>query len=338
MNRGVRASVMGAMVAGTLVATCWAASGASAHVTVAAPGATRGGSDQMITFRVPVEKDADTVGLKVLLPTDTPIASVDVAPVAGWSHTETTVKLAKPIVTDDGNITDAVSEIDWTAAPGQGLKPGEFGAFTIIAGQLPDTATLTFKAIELYSDGSEVDWTQVDAPGSTAELDDPAPVPHLAYGAYRAYRRPDGSRRDRHQSGGRSGKGRCDGENVQRRWDCAWRHCARRQPDRTRTRIAAAPSSAGRLSHRMIGVDRPIAWALTALFAVSAFCYWSRRRVFPRRRDGAAARGRGGRRQCARERRHDRLPLGLGCPPVDDRAGHSVHGCRRLVRCGAATF
>jgi uncharacterized protein len=170
------------MVAGTLVATCWAASGAWAHVTVTAPGATRGGGDQEITFRVPVEKDATTVGLKVLLPTDTPIASVDVAPIAGWSHKETSIRLAKPIVTDDGNITEAVSEIDWTADPGHGLKPGEFGAFTIIAGQLPDTGALTFKAIQLYSDGSEVDWTQVDAPGSTAELDDPAPVLTLPSG------------------------------------------------------------------------------------------------------------------------------------------------------------
>ena len=34
----------------------------SAHVTVSAPGATRGGSDQEITFRVPVEKDVNTVG------------------------------------------------------------------------------------------------------------------------------------------------------------------------------------------------------------------------------------------------------------------------------------
>jgi periplasmic copper chaperone A len=153
---------------------------ASAHVTISAPGATSGGSDQEITFRVPVEKNADTVGLKVQLPTDTPIASVDVEPLAGWTHTQTTVTLAKPIVTDDGNITQAVSEIDWTAASGQGLKPGEFGAFTIIAGQLPDASSLTFKAIQLYSDGSQVDWTQTEAPGSTADLDNPAQVLTLA--------------------------------------------------------------------------------------------------------------------------------------------------------------
>jgi uncharacterized protein YcnI len=156
------------------------AGAASAHVTVTAPGATSGGSDQEITFRVPVEKTVDTIGLKVSLPTDTPIASVLVEPVPGWAHVEKSVKLAKPIVTDDGDITEAVSEIDWTAQAGQGLVPGEFGAFTIIAGQLPDASSLTFKAIQLYSDGSQVDWTQTEAPGSTADLDNPAPVLALA--------------------------------------------------------------------------------------------------------------------------------------------------------------
>ncbi len=104
---------------------------ASAHVTVDAPGATRGGSDQMINIRVPTESDtASTVGLKLQLPTDTPIASVLVEPTPGWTFKETSVTLAKPIVTDDGNITSAVSEIDWTATAG-GTAPEEFQDFTL---------------------------------------------------------------------------------------------------------------------------------------------------------------------------------------------------------------
>lgn len=153
---------------------------ASAHVTVSAPGATKGGSDQEITFRVPVEKDVDTVGLAVALPTDTPIASVDVKPVPGWAHTEKTTKLAKPITTDDGEITEAVSQITWTAMPGQGLKPGEYGDFTFIAGQLPDVPELTFGAIQTYSDSSVVRWNQHAAPGSTVEPDLPAPTLQLS--------------------------------------------------------------------------------------------------------------------------------------------------------------
>ncbi|MGH8961399.1 MAG: YcnI family protein [Jatrophihabitantaceae bacterium] len=170
-----------AVVAATAGAAMLALAGpASAHVTVSAPGATRGGSDQEITFRVPVEKNVDTVGLAVALPTDTPIASVLVDPIYGWTQTVKTTKLATPIKTDDGDITEAVSEIDWKAQPGHGLKPGEFGAFTIIAGQLPDVSSLQFGAIQTYSDGSVVSWTQVAAPGSTAEPDFPKPTLSLA--------------------------------------------------------------------------------------------------------------------------------------------------------------
>lgn len=152
---------------------------AFAHITVIAPGATRGGSDQQITFRVPVEKNVDTIGLTVALPKATPITSVLVEPIAGWTHTEKSVKLAKPIKTDDGEITTAVSKISWRATTGHGLAPGEFGAFTIIAGQLPDAASLTFKALQYYRGGSVVRWNQVAAPGSTAEPEDPAPVLEL---------------------------------------------------------------------------------------------------------------------------------------------------------------
>lgn len=153
---------------------------ALAHVTVIAPGATSGGSDQEITFRVPVEANVDTVGLTVQMPTDTPIASVLVEPVPGWTHTQTTAKLAKPITTDDGTIAAAVSTITWKADTGSALKPGEFGAFTLIAGQLPDAKQLVFKAIQTYADGSVVKWIETAAPGSTDEPDHPAPVLTLA--------------------------------------------------------------------------------------------------------------------------------------------------------------
>lgn len=159
------------------------AASASAHVTVTAPGATRGGSDQEITFRVPVEKDVDTVGVTVQLPTNTPIASVLVEPMPGWTHTETTSKLATPIKTDDGEITSAVTVISWKATAGHGLAPGEFGAFTIIAGQLPDVPSITFKALQTYADGSVVKWIEVPAPGSSVEPENPAPVLSLAAGS-----------------------------------------------------------------------------------------------------------------------------------------------------------
>jgi uncharacterized protein len=171
----------------TLAAVLTMAAPAYAHITVTAPGATRGGSDQEITFRVPVEKNVDTIGLTIAFPAKTPIASVLVAPVPGWTHHERMVKLAQPIKTDDGTITSALSRITWRATGGHGLAPGEFGAFTIIAGQLPDAASLTFKALQYYRGGSVVRWDQVAAPGSSAEPENPAPVLSLAA------ERPDGA-------------------------------------------------------------------------------------------------------------------------------------------------
>jgi periplasmic copper chaperone A len=168
------------LIVAALAALLALAGPASAHVTVTAPGAVAGGSDQEITFRVPVEKNVDTTAVTIALPTDTPIASVEVQAMPGWTHTEKTAKLATPIKTDDGDITEAVSQVTWTASAGNGLKPGEFGAFTIIAGQLPNAKSLTFRALQTYSDGSVVKWIEQAAPGSTAEPENPAPVLTLA--------------------------------------------------------------------------------------------------------------------------------------------------------------
>ena len=61
--------------------------------------------------------------------------------------------LAKPVKTDDGEVTEAVSKITWTATAG-GLEPGQFDLFTISAGPLPTKPNkLTFKAIQTYSNG-----------------------------------------------------------------------------------------------------------------------------------------------------------------------------------------
>jgi len=174
---GAIALTMGLMAA--------AAGVASAHITVSAPEATSGGSDTVIRFRVPDESDAArTVGLKVRLPTDTPIASVLVQPKAGWSVSVRQSKLATPIKTDDGDITEAVSEIDWkVSAGGQGIAPGQFDEFVLIAGQLPEARSLTFKAIQTYSDGSTVSWIEEPAPGSSVEPEHPAPVLTLGAGS-----------------------------------------------------------------------------------------------------------------------------------------------------------
>ena len=153
---------------------------ALAHVTVNSPGATQG-SFGVVTFRMPNEMDnANATELKVQLPPEQPLASVAVKPEPGWSYTITRAKLTTPIKDDDGNqVTDYVSVIDWKATAG-GIKPGEYEDFDLSVGPLPKAPSMTFKAIQTYSNGQTVDWIDVPAAGSTEEPDHPAPTLKLA--------------------------------------------------------------------------------------------------------------------------------------------------------------
>jgi len=149
---------------------------ASAHVTVN-PNTATPGSYAKLTFRVPTESaTATTVKLTVKLPTDHPFPSVSVMPVPGWSTKVTTSALNPPVTEGRFNLTEAVSSITWTADDGVGIKLDEFMEFSISVGPVPDVPSMTFPADQTYSDGSVVSWNQIAKPGSTAELDHPAPV------------------------------------------------------------------------------------------------------------------------------------------------------------------
>lgn len=152
---------------------------ASAHVTVEATRAVQGGYTK-VTFRVPNEKDkAETVKVEVTLPTDAPVASASIRPTQGWTATVDRAKLAQPITTDDGTITEGVSKITWTASAGNGVKPGEFQEFAVSMGPLPKTDQIAFKTLQTYSDGEIVRWIEVPAAGAE-EPANPAPVLKLA--------------------------------------------------------------------------------------------------------------------------------------------------------------
>ena len=149
------------------------AASAFAHVTVNPRSATQG-SYTKLAFRVPNEREGvNTTKLEVNFPTDHPIASVSVKPHPGWTYTVEQTKLATPIKSDDGDISEAVSKITWT---GGAIKPGEFDEFEVSVGPLPDDVdSLTFKALQTYSDGQIVRWIEEAAPGAAAP-DHPAPV------------------------------------------------------------------------------------------------------------------------------------------------------------------
>jgi uncharacterized protein YcnI len=169
-------------VAGAAVALVALAAPAAAHVTVN-PSSAAQGSFTALAFRVPNETaSTNTVKVDVKLPDDHPLAFVSVKPHSGWTFTTTKAKLATPITTDDGQVTEAVSEITWTAT-GPGIAPGEYDDFEISVGPLPtDTDSLTFKAIQTYSDGTEVSWIELPGAGGT-EPEHPAPVLDLVAGS-----------------------------------------------------------------------------------------------------------------------------------------------------------
>ncbi|NUS14074.1 MAG: DUF1775 domain-containing protein, partial [Streptomyces sp.] len=105
---------------------------ASAHVTVHPESYAKGATDGVLTFRVPNEEDtAGTTEVQVFLPTDHPVLGVLVSPRDGWTAKVTTTKLRTPVKTDDGSITDAVSEITWT---GGKITAGHYEDFDVAFG------------------------------------------------------------------------------------------------------------------------------------------------------------------------------------------------------------
>jgi uncharacterized protein YcnI len=171
-----------AVALATGIAVFGFAASAAAHVTVNPNQASQGGYAR-IDFQVPSESDtAATTKLDVYLPTDHPVASVSTMPVPGWTVQVTTSKLATPLTDDDGNqVTEAVSQITWTASRDAAIKPGQFQEFPVSLGPLPKTDQLVFKVLQTYSDGSVVRWIDTTTPGQ-AEPEHSAPVLKLSAG------------------------------------------------------------------------------------------------------------------------------------------------------------
>jgi uncharacterized protein YcnI len=166
----VRAAVAIPAVAATVLLL---AVPALAHITVT-PGSARAGSAAVLTFHVPNEEaKASTTKVDVKIPTDHPIADLLVKPVPGWTISVRHVTLVKPIVTDDGKFTQAVSEVIWS---GGRIAPGQFQDFSVTADPLPaGVSKLAFKALQTYSNGDVVRWIDLSQPGQP-EPGHPAPV------------------------------------------------------------------------------------------------------------------------------------------------------------------
>jgi uncharacterized protein len=157
---------------GTTVAGLLAIPGvASAHVTLQ-PDQAAAGAFTVESVRVPNEQSgAATTKVDLQMPHGFVGASYQA--VAGWKVKVTKAKLAKPVQTDDGPITEEVSRITWTAdSKADGIQPGQFRDFPLSV-QIPGKAgdKLTFKALQTYSNGDVVRW--IGAP------DAPEPAPQV---------------------------------------------------------------------------------------------------------------------------------------------------------------
>ncbi|MEJ5889543.1 YcnI family protein [Pseudokineococcus marinus] len=172
-RRGAHRTAAAALLAGALVVG--PALAASAHVRVSADDPTVGGYS-VLTFRVPNESDtAGTTAVTVDLPTDTPLRSVSVEPVPGWSAEVVTGDLPEPVAVDGGELTEAPRQVTWTADPGVEIGPGEFQRFVVSAGPLPEAGTdVVLPATQTYSDGEVVAW---DEPVVAGEEEPNTPAP-----------------------------------------------------------------------------------------------------------------------------------------------------------------
>jgi uncharacterized protein len=146
---------------------------AEAHVLVI-PDIAPQGAEMQLDIRVPNERDdAATTKVDVELPPG--FAEADYQPVPGWNVKVTHVKLNPPVQTDDGPITEGVGQITWTAkSKADGIPVGgfqDFGLEVLIPGKAGDT--LTFKALQTYSNGTVVRWIGAkdsDTPAPTVEV------------------------------------------------------------------------------------------------------------------------------------------------------------------------
>ncbi|MGW5074318.1 YcnI family copper-binding membrane protein [Rhodococcus sp. NPDC004095] len=155
-----------ALVAGATAGLLLCGSGiATAHVGVVAPDAAQGGYT-VLTFKVPTESEtAGTTKLEVTLPN---LKSARTEPIPGWTSQ----------VTKDPSTGEATA-VAWTADPGVSVGPGQFQQFALSAGPLPEQESVSFPAVQTYSDGQVVAWNQQPGPDG-AEPDKPAPGLTLA--------------------------------------------------------------------------------------------------------------------------------------------------------------
>jgi uncharacterized protein YcnI len=167
-----------ATLAAVVILVLGAPLAADAHVKIS-PNTAAPGDDIQVTFRVPNEmENAGTVSVEIDLPTKTPFADAEYEPVAGWTAHIVRAKLAKPIMNDGVQVTEAPTKVIYVANKGVSIKAGQFQEFPVALDLTPDTGSVAFPTYQTYSNGKVVAWNQV-TPKDGEEPDNPAPTLYI---------------------------------------------------------------------------------------------------------------------------------------------------------------
>jgi hypothetical protein len=127
---------------------------AAADVTISPPTVTRG-TGVNLSFRVVNDHTVAMTGVRLVLPTATPVAEVYPLSVPNWAPTITNRKLNPPMRSMHGDslVTEVTASIAWTAAQGKAILPKGATVLMIAIGPMPETETMTFTVQATYADG-----------------------------------------------------------------------------------------------------------------------------------------------------------------------------------------
>jgi uncharacterized protein YcnI len=161
MTTTTRVTVRAAVT--TLSAICltvFAPMAAQAHISLH-PNTIPAGAFVTLNVRVPGEQ-AGAYAYKVDMLVPPGFTEIDTQNVSGWSVKEIMTKLATPIQTDEGPISEEVSQIVWTGdrtTLGR-LENGQFIQFPLSIAMPSNIAgrSLAFKTIQFYSNGKVIHW------------------------------------------------------------------------------------------------------------------------------------------------------------------------------------
>jgi len=165
--------------AAAAVAVLASAGPAAAHVTLQPQEAAAGGFARL-NVRVPNERDkASTEKVRVQFPPG--FLAISYEPVDGWDIEVKKRKLDQPAELHGEKVDEEIDEVSITAKKGESIRPGQFRDFGLSL-RIPEKpgATLTFKALQTYSNGEVVRW--IGPPDS----EEPAPQVKVAAAAEEA--------------------------------------------------------------------------------------------------------------------------------------------------------